>query len=199
MEPYRQTADDVVTELGTDAQSGLTEGAGAGSGSDATAGTSWRRKSRCPHGGNFSPSSRMSSSSCCSSRRRFPQGCGFTSATSALPYEAMAIFAIVLLNALMGYVQQARAEQALAALRQMSAAHANVIRDGARQSIPATELVPGDIILVEEGDTVPGRRATDPVHRAANGGGGADRREPAGVEGHRRDHAERRHSATVTT
>jgi P-type Ca2+ transporter type 2C len=62
---------------------------------------------------------------------------------SALPYEALAIFAIVLLNALLGYVQQARAEQALAALRQMSAAHANVIRDGARQSIPATELVPG--------------------------------------------------------
>ena len=74
---------------------------------------------------------------------------------SALPYEAMAIFAIVLLNALMGYVQEARAEQAVAALRQMSAAHANVIRDGERQSIPASELVPGDIILIEEGDTVP--------------------------------------------
>src|SRR3546814_19744827 len=55
----------------------------------------------------------------------------------------------------MGYVQQARAEQALAPLRDMSAAHAAVIRDGARQNIPAAELVPGDIILVEEGDTVP--------------------------------------------
>jgi P-type Ca2+ transporter type 2C len=74
---------------------------------------------------------------------------------SALPYEAMAIFAIVLLNALMGYVQQARAEQAVAALRQMSAAHANVIRGGTRWSIAAAELVPGDIILVEEGDTIP--------------------------------------------
>jgi P-type Ca2+ transporter type 2C len=74
---------------------------------------------------------------------------------SALPYEAIAIFAVVLLNALMGYVQEARAESAVAALRQMSAAHAKVIRDGTRQSIPATELVPGDIILVEEGDTVP--------------------------------------------
>ena len=42
----------------------------------------------------------------------------------ALPYEAIAIFAIVLLNAIMGYVQQARAEQAVAALRQMSATHA---------------------------------------------------------------------------
>jgi Ca2+-transporting ATPase len=74
---------------------------------------------------------------------------------SALPYEAIAIFAVVLLNAIMGYVQQSRAEQAVAALRQMSAARANVIRDGAQQSIPAIGVVPGDIILIEEGDTVP--------------------------------------------
>ena len=74
---------------------------------------------------------------------------------SALPYEAMAIFAVVLLNAIMGYIQQARAEEAVAALRQMSAAQAHVIRDGARQSIPANEVVPGDIILAEEGDTIP--------------------------------------------
>src|SRR5918997_1756423 len=45
---------------------------------------------------------------------------------SALPYEAIAIFAVVLLNAILGYMQQSRAEQAVAALRQMSAAHANV-------------------------------------------------------------------------
>ena len=74
---------------------------------------------------------------------------------SAWPYEATAIFAVVLLNAVMGTLQESRAEQAVAALRRMSAAHANVIRDGARRSIPATEVVPGDIILVEEGDTVP--------------------------------------------
>jgi Ca2+-transporting ATPase len=74
---------------------------------------------------------------------------------SALPYEAIAILAVVLLNAIMGYIQQSRAEEAVAALRQMSAADANVIRDGARQSIPAAEVVPGDIILIEEGDTVP--------------------------------------------
>jgi magnesium-transporting ATPase (P-type) len=51
---------------------------------------------------------------------------------STLPYEAMAIFAVVLLNAVLGYIQESRAEQAVAALRQMSAAHANVIRDGRR-------------------------------------------------------------------
>jgi Ca2+-transporting ATPase len=74
---------------------------------------------------------------------------------SALPYEAVAIFAVVLLNAVMGYIQESRAEQAVAALRQMSAAHANVIRNGTRQIIPATEIVPGDLIVIEEGDRVP--------------------------------------------
>ncbi|WP_454624407.1 cation-translocating P-type ATPase [Bradyrhizobium cenepequi] len=74
---------------------------------------------------------------------------------TALPYEAIAILAIVLLNALMGYIQEARAERAAAALREMSAAHANVVRDGARRNIPAAELVPGDIIIIAEGDTIP--------------------------------------------
>jgi Ca2+-transporting ATPase len=55
----------------------------------------------------------------------------------------------------MGYVQQARAEEAMAALRQMTAAQASVVRDGKRQNIPATEIVPGDIIVIEEGNTIP--------------------------------------------
>lgn len=71
------------------------------------------------------------------------------------PFEALAIFAIVILNALMGYIQEARAERAAAALQQLSAARSNVIRDGERESIAAADLVPGDIILVSEGDTVP--------------------------------------------
>ena len=73
---------------------------------------------------------------------------------SALPYEAIAILAVVLLNALMGYLQESRAEKAVAALRRMSAAHASVVRGGVRQSIAAVEVVPGDILLIEEGDTV---------------------------------------------
>ena len=72
-----------------------------------------------------------------------------------LPYEAIAIFAVVLLNATMGYVQESRAEAAVAALRAMSAADATVIRDGERRGIPASEIVPGDVILVEEGNTIP--------------------------------------------
>jgi Ca2+-transporting ATPase len=74
---------------------------------------------------------------------------------SGVPYEALAILAVVLLNAVMGYIQETRAENAVAALRQMAAAHARVLRDGQMQSIPATELVPGDILRVEEGDSVP--------------------------------------------
>src|SRR5688572_33337972 len=70
---------------------------------------------------------------------------------SALPYEAIAIFAVVLLNAIMGYIQQSRAEQAVAALRRMSAALASVVRGGARHRIAAGEVVPGDVILIEEG------------------------------------------------
>lgn len=74
---------------------------------------------------------------------------------AALPYEAIAIFGVVLLNAILGFVQEARAEKAVTALRAMSAADARVVRDGQPSLVPATELVPGDIILVEEGDTIP--------------------------------------------
>jgi Ca2+-transporting ATPase len=74
---------------------------------------------------------------------------------TALPYEGLTIFAIVLLNGILGHVQEARAERAVAALRAMSANEATVLRDGERQSVPAAELVPGDIILVEEGDMIP--------------------------------------------
>jgi Ca2+-transporting ATPase len=73
---------------------------------------------------------------------------------SAFPYEALTIFAIVLLNGILGYVQENRAEQAVAALQAMTAATAKVLRDGYVQSIPTTQVVPGDILLIEEGDTI---------------------------------------------
>lgn len=73
---------------------------------------------------------------------------------SALPYEAIAIFSVVLINALMGFLQEARAEKAVAALKRMAAAQATVIRDGARQSIASDEVVPGDVLLLEEGNTI---------------------------------------------
>ena len=69
--------------------------------------------------------------------------------------DAAAIVAIVFLNGLLGFVQEFRAERSLAALRKMSVAMARVIRDGTILSIPARELVPGDLILLEAGDRVP--------------------------------------------
>ena len=69
--------------------------------------------------------------------------------------DAAAILAIVLLNGVLGFVQEFRAERSLAALRKMSMATARVFRDGVLRSIPARELVPGDLILLEAGDRIP--------------------------------------------
>src|SRR5262245_60822037 len=74
---------------------------------------------------------------------------------AALPYEALAILAIVVANAIMGFIQETRAEAAVAALRALSAAKAAVIRGGRRESVAAADLVPRGIILIEEGDTIP--------------------------------------------
>ncbi len=69
--------------------------------------------------------------------------------------DAAAILAIVLLNAFLGFVQEYRAERSIAALKKLSITMARVIRDGVIRSIPARELVPGDLIQVEAGDRVP--------------------------------------------
>lgn len=74
---------------------------------------------------------------------------------SPVPYEALTILAIVLLNAALGFIQENRAEQAIAALQAMSAPTARVLRDAEPRKIPAVEVVPGDILLIEEGDTFP--------------------------------------------
>ncbi len=69
--------------------------------------------------------------------------------------EAAAILAIVILNAALGVIQERRAEQALAALKKLATPDAQVVRDGQRQSVPSTRLVPGDIVLLEAGNYVP--------------------------------------------
>jgi Ca2+-transporting ATPase len=69
--------------------------------------------------------------------------------------DAAAILAIVVLNGVLGFVQEGRAEQALAALRKLSSPHAKAVRDGRSQNLPAAELVPGDRIDLEAGDRVP--------------------------------------------
>ncbi len=69
--------------------------------------------------------------------------------------DAGAIFAIVVLNAVLGVVQESRAEEALAALKKLAAPEAHVLRDGSRISVPAPQLVPGDIVFLEAGNFVP--------------------------------------------
>ncbi|HKJ26648.1 MAG TPA: HAD-IC family P-type ATPase, partial [Anaerolineales bacterium] len=69
--------------------------------------------------------------------------------------EAGAIMAIVILNAILGIVQESRAEEALAALKKMAAPEADVIRDGMQVSVPARELVPGDVVVLEAGNYIP--------------------------------------------
>ncbi len=69
--------------------------------------------------------------------------------------DALAILAIVVLNALLGVYQEQRAEHALAALRRLSAPVARVIRDGRPRAVPARDLVPGDRVELEAGDFVP--------------------------------------------
>lgn len=67
------------------------------------------------------------------------------------PKDAIAIFAIVILNGLLGYLQESRAEKALAALKRLSSPKVRVIRDGKTMEIAGKELVPGDVMLLEAG------------------------------------------------
>ncbi len=69
--------------------------------------------------------------------------------------EPIIILIIVVLNAILGVIQEARAEHSLALLQKLSAPEATVLRDGKRQTLPSRELVPGDIILLSPGSMVP--------------------------------------------
>ena len=152
--PYQQTVEEVVTAVGTDVRRGLTE---------AEARVRLQR-----HGRN-----ELTADAPVPAWRKFlaqfedvlvvmllvataiSAGLWLYERDSPLPYEAIVISAVVLLNAVMGYLQESRAESAVAALRQTAAARAHVIRDGERRRAPAADLVPGDIIVLEEGDTIP--------------------------------------------
>jgi P-type Ca2+ transporter type 2C len=69
--------------------------------------------------------------------------------------DAVVVFAVLLLNAFIGYFQETQAEKAMEALTEMAAPKARVRRDGKIETLPAKELVPGDIILLEAGDKTP--------------------------------------------
>ncbi|MGA2488658.1 MAG: cation-translocating P-type ATPase [Anaerolineales bacterium] len=69
--------------------------------------------------------------------------------------DASAIIAIILLNAILGIIQERRAEEALAALKKLAAPEAHVLRDGRHMTIPSRDLVPGDIVYLEAGNHIP--------------------------------------------
>jgi P-type Ca2+ transporter type 2C len=69
--------------------------------------------------------------------------------------DAIAILAILLINGVLGYLQESRAEQAMEALRRLAAPTATVVRDGRQTTVPAAELVPGDVVVLAAGDNIP--------------------------------------------
>ncbi|HVX79544.1 MAG TPA: HAD-IC family P-type ATPase [Bradyrhizobium sp.] len=82
-------------------------------------------------------------------------GAGFTKLMLNLWVDASIIFAVVILNALLGFIQEGKAEKALDAIRNMLSAEARTVRGGETRLIPAQQLVPGDIVLLESGDRIP--------------------------------------------
>ncbi|MFO0631505.1 MAG: cation-transporting P-type ATPase [Nannocystaceae bacterium] len=75
--------------------------------------------------------------------------------------DAVAITIIVLVNGVIGFVQESRAERALMALRSLTAARATVLRDGVGAMVPAAEIVPGDVLLLQAGDVVAALRCSN--------------------------------------
>src|SRR5262245_22081743 len=80
---------------------------------------------------------------------------GFTKLMLSLWIDAGIIFAVVILNSLLGFIQEGKAEKALDSIRHMLSAEARTMRSGETRMIPAEELVPGDVVLLESGDKIP--------------------------------------------
>ncbi len=74
--------------------------------------------------------------------------------SEGLPLEVFVIVGIMVLNAVLGFVQETRAERAVAALQRMTAAMATVVRDGCEQRVPSHGVVVGDVLLLAEGDVI---------------------------------------------
>jgi Ca2+-transporting ATPase len=82
-------------------------------------------------------------------------GAGFIAFLLGKTIDACIILFVIVLNAIIGVIQEYKAEKAIEALKKMMNPHATVIRDGEEKVIPAEELVPGDIIILEEGTRIP--------------------------------------------
>ena len=89
--------------------------------------------------------------------------------------DAVVIFAVILINGIIGFIQEGRAEKSLDAIRAMLTRKSSVLRDGRRLTVPAEDLVVGDVVLTEAGDRIPRTQALA-RDKPQDRGGRADRR-----------------------
>src|ERR1700730_11754276 len=144
---YSMTATEVVQRLATDGKNGLNAAEGS------------RRlqkygRNQLPEGKKSGPLARFLS--------QFNNilvyvllGAGFTKLMLNLWIDAAIILGVVIINGLLGFIQEGKAEKALDSIRNMLSAEARTVRDGETRMIPADQLVPGDVVLLESGDKVP--------------------------------------------
>jgi magnesium-transporting ATPase (P-type) len=144
---HAMTADEVVKQLATNTESGLDLG-------EAVSRVQKYGPNRLPEGKKRGPLIRLLS--------QFNNvlvyvllGAGFTKLMLSLWIDAAIILGVVMLNGLLGFIQEGRAEKALDSIRNMLSAEARTIRGGETRMIAADLLVPGDLVLLESGDKVP--------------------------------------------
>jgi magnesium-transporting ATPase (P-type) len=156
---HAMTADEVIKRINTDAKSGLDEG-------EVASRLKRYGSNRLPEGTKRGPFIRFLS--------QFNNilvyvllGAGFTKMMLNLWLDAAIIFAVVILNSLLGFIQEGRAEKALDSIRNMLSAAARTVRGGETRMIAADQLVPGDVVLLESGDKVPADLRLGPGVRAS--------------------------------
>jgi magnesium-transporting ATPase (P-type) len=144
---HAMTADEVIKRLNTSTKKGLDAG-------EAASRLQKYGPNRLPEGKKRGPFMRFLS--------QFNNilvyvllGAGFTKLMLNLWVDAAIIFGVVILNALLGFIQEGRAEKALDSIRNMLSAAARTMRGGETRMIAADQLVPGDVVLLESGDKVP--------------------------------------------
>ena len=144
---HARSAADVMTALGTDAASGL-------SSAEVTERLALHGPNQLPEGTRRGPVARAVA--------QFNNPlilvlivAGVVTALLDHSIDSAVIFGVVVINAIIGFVQEGKAESALEAVRAMLASHAMVVRDEERREVDAAGLVPGDVVLLESGDRVP--------------------------------------------
>jgi len=152
-EAWRRDALDVAAELGVDVVTGLTSVEAAGR-RDRYGPNVLREAERTPTGRRLLAQFTDPLVVLLAVAVAISLGAWAVDGADGLPFDAIVITAILLANGLLGFAQERRAEQAVAALRRMTAVTASVRRDGALQRVRAADVVPGDVLLLAEGDAV---------------------------------------------